>query len=74
MIFGRERRLRTTVPMGTFVVDYEPERVHPDSEVRHIKGFVVEADSATQAEARMLDYVDWVNRGLKGTRRRSLPR
>lgn len=73
MLFGRERRVKTTVPAGTFVVDlddYDDQRFV--YEVRQIAGLVVVASSHEEAESKAAAYLSWLHR-TRPTRRR-LPR
>lgn len=73
MIFGRERRVKTTVPAGMFVVeidDYDdPRYVY---EVRQIAGYLVKAESREDANHKARAYMTWLHR-TRPTRRR-LPR
>jgi hypothetical protein len=70
MIFGRYREVKTRIPQGTFVVIFDDWPEGTPFDMKHIKGYVVEANSHEQANERAVEYERFVNRKM----RRRLPR
>ena len=72
MLFGRDRRVKTDIPAGTFVVDLgEPDPRAP-RELKWWRGVVIEAQTHEEAVERTYALIERINtvRRISGRLRR----